>query len=186
MRVRRGPARQRGVTLIVTLVLLLLVGLVAVTGLGGSERNLRVAGNMQMRSEATAAAQSLVEQTLSSAAFTRDPAAAAAVPYPTDVDGDARPDYVARLEPRPACLRVRPVRTSELDPDVPGDVACMGSGGMASGRDFNATGNGDSLCAETMWNVSASVADETTGATVRLNQGVTVRVPVNDALNGCN
>ena len=107
------PRRQRGITLIVTLVVLLLVGLVAVTSMGGSERNLRVAGNMQMRNEAMAAAQSLVEQTLSSAAFTRDPAAAAAVPYPTDVDGDGNPDYVARLDPRPACLRVRPVKTAE-------------------------------------------------------------------------
>lgn len=183
---RGVPARsQRGVTLLVILVLMLIVGLVAVSALGGSERNLRVAGNVQARGEAIAAAQALVELTLSSGAFTRDPLAAAAVPYDIDLDGDGRPDRQARLDPAPACLRVRVVKVSELDPEAASDVACLGSSAQQSGREFAGAGNGDSLCAETLWNVAASVADDVTGALVRVNQGVTVRVPLSDVINGC-
>jgi hypothetical protein len=179
-------ARQTGATLLVTLVLMLLVGVVAVSSLGGSERNLRVAGNMQMRNEALAAAQALIEQTISSAAFTRDPAAVAALPYEIDVDGDARADYEVRLDPIPSCLRVRPVKTAELDATVPGDVACLGSSGLQSGRDYGATGGGgDSLCHETLWNIGSSVSDAITGSQVRVHQGVTVRIPVTDVENAC-
>jgi len=176
---------QAGATLVVTLVMLLLVGLVAMTSIVGSERNLQIAGNMQARNESIAAAQSLVEETISSPAFARDPAAAAAVPYPVDIDDDGQPDYVARLDPAPECLRVRPVRMVELDPDVPGDTACMGSAALLPGRDVGAAGSADSLCQETTWNVSASVADDVTGSRVRLHQGVVVRVPVTDVANGC-
>ncbi|HYF58722.1 MAG TPA: hypothetical protein VEA81_07180 [Burkholderiaceae bacterium] len=178
--------RQRGATLLVTLVMLLLVGLVAVSALGGSTRNLRVAGNMQVRGEAAAVAQELVERTISSGAFTRDPIAVAAEPAAIDVDGDGRPDYLARLDPAPACLRVRPVRMTELDPEVPGDVACMGSSTPMPGRDLGGpAGGGDSLCRETLWNVGASVSDDVTGAMVRVHQGIAVRIPVTDAMNAC-
>lgn len=176
---------QSGATLVVTLVMLLLVGLVAATSIVGSGRNLQVAGNMQARNEALAAAQSLVEETISSGAFARDPLAAAAVPYPIDLDADGRPDHVARLDPAPACLRVRPVRMVELDPAVPGDIACMGSAALMPGRDFAAVTSGDSLCHETTWNVASSVAEETTGAQVRVHQGVVLRLPVTDVANAC-
>ena len=177
--------RQRGATLLVTLVMLLLIALVAVSGIAGSERNLRLAGNMQMRNESVAAAQSLIEQTLSSALFTREPRALAAVPYPVDIDGDGRPDHEVRLDPAPACLRVRPIRMTELDATVPGDVACMGSSALMPGRDYGASGAGDSLCHETTWNVAAAVADAVSGAQARVHQGVTVRIPVTDVLNAC-
>jgi hypothetical protein len=179
------PSAQAGATLVVTLVMLLLVGLVAATSIVGSGRNLQVAGNMQARNEALAAAQSLVEETISSAAFARDPLVAAAVPYPIDIDDDGRPDYVARLDPAPACLRMRPVRMVELDPAVPGDIACMGSAALLPGRDFGAVASGDSLCHETTWDVAASVAEDTTGAQVRVHQGVVVRLPVTDVANAC-
>lgn len=183
----RLPVRraQAGATLVVTLVMLLLVALVSMTGLVGSERNLQIAGNMQARNEALAAAQALVEETLSSPAFARDPQAVAAVPYPIDIDADGDPDHVARLDPAPECLRVRPVRMIELDPSVPGDIACMASAALLPGRDYAAVASGNSLCHETTWNVSAAVADEVTGARVRVHQGVVVRLPVTDVANTC-
>lgn len=176
---------QAGATLVVTLVMLLLVGLVAMTSLVGSERNLRIAGNMQARNESVAAAQSLVEETISSPAFARDPQAAGAVTHPVDIDADGQPDYAARLDPVPECLRARPVRMVELDPAVPGDIACIGSAALLPGRDFGAAASGDSLCHETTWNVAASVADDVTGAVVRVHQGVVVRLPVTDVANAC-
>jgi len=52
--------RQEGMTLVITLVMLLIVGVVALSSLGGSERNLQIAGNMQQRQEALAASQAAI------------------------------------------------------------------------------------------------------------------------------
>ncbi|HVL55758.1 MAG TPA: pilus assembly protein [Burkholderiaceae bacterium] len=182
-----GRSRQRGATLFVALTMLALLALAAVTSHGLSRRNVMIAGNMQVRNEAIFAAQQVIEQTISSPAFTRDPHAAAASPYPVDVDGDGRPDYTVRLNPRPTCLRVRPVRTIELDPQLAGDVSCMGTSAQPSTRDFGAAGagGGNSLCFETTWDVSAEVADRATGAQTVLHQGIAVRIAVSDAINSC-
>ncbi|MFN5881222.1 MAG: PilX N-terminal domain-containing pilus assembly protein [Burkholderiales bacterium] len=177
--------RQEGMTLVITLVMLLIVGVVALSSLGGSERNLQIAGNMQQRQEALAASQAALEQTLSSSAFVRDPLAAAASPVPVDLDGDGTADREVRLDPAPACLRVRPIKMAELDPAATGDLACLGSSSQVSGRDFSSTATGDSLCGESLWNVSASVSDATTGAQVRIHQGVAIRIATTDAQNAC-
>lgn len=184
---RQAPNRQSqsGVTLVITLILMLLIGLVGMSSIGGSERNLKVAGNMQTRNQAMAASQALIEQTISNSSFTRDPVAAAAQTYGIDLDGDGQADQVARLDPMPACVRVRPIKMSELDPASATDLGCMGSSAIVSGRDFTASGSGDSLCGESLWNVSASVSDTVTGAQVRVNQGVSMRVPATDAQNAC-
>lgn len=181
------PSRrhQRGATLVITLVLMLLVGLAAMSSISGSERNLQIAGNMQLRNEALAASQAIIEQTISSTAFSRDPAAAAASVQAIDIDGDGRADQEVRLDPAPTCLRVQPIKVSELDPTQSADLACLGSSQQITGRDFNATGNGDSLCGDSLWNVSASVSDNVTGAQVRVHQGVSMRVATTDAQNAC-
>lgn len=172
-------------TLVMTLVVLLIIGLVGLSSLGGSERNLQIAGNMQQRQEAMAASQAALEVILSSSAFVRDPLAAAASPIPVDLDGDSRFDREVRLDPAPACLRVRPIKMAELDPSAATDLACMGSSTQVSGRDFTTASTGDSLCSESLWNVAAAVADASTGAQVRIHQGVAIRIVSTDALNAC-
>lgn len=39
-------ARQSGLTLVITLIMMLIVGVVALSSLGGSERNLQIAGQV--------------------------------------------------------------------------------------------------------------------------------------------
>lgn len=181
----RSRAKQQGMTLVITLVMLLIIGLVALSSLSGSERNLQIAGNMQQRQEAMAASQAALELTLSSSAFIRDPLAAAASAIPVDLDGDGNADREVRLDPAPVCLRVRAIKMAELDPSASGDLACMGSSGQVAGRDFSSAASGDSLCGESLWNVSAAVADATTGAQVRIHQGVAIRIATTDAQNAC-
>jgi len=182
-RLRQG--REAGMTLVITLVLLLIIGVVGLSSLGGSERNLQIAGNMQQRQEALAASQSALELILSSSDFVRDPLAAAASPIQVDLDGDGQSDREVRLDPAPACLRVRPIKMAELDPLSSTDLACMGSSAQVSGRDFASASTGDSLCSESLWNVSAAVSDASTGAQVRIHQGVALRIVSTDALNAC-
>jgi len=185
---RRAPSRERGAALFVVLVLLLALlwfGLSA-SRIGG--QGLQMVGNLQAERQATAAAQRAIDQTISSNLFTRDPAAIAATPIATDIDGDGHDDFVATLTPVPKCFRVRPIKTMELDVTKAPDRVCLQSSG-GTGNLFDmpgtATDAGDSLCAYSEWNIGARVNDATTRTTVSVNQGVGIRVEKANANNFC-
>ncbi len=179
-------AGQRGVTLIVALVMLLAMALLAVWAYNGSTGNLRVVGNTQVRQEAFAAAQAAIESTISSSLFVQDPVAVAGSPIPVDVHGNGTPAYAARLEPAPTCYRVRPVAAGELNPSVATDLPCLLSQ-APNGIESELPGPpaGASLCSDMEWNIRAVVSDAATGTNVAANQGVAVRGFVTDAATGC-
>lgn len=62
---RTDMRRQRGATLIVTLVMLIMLTLFAISAMNTSTTNLQVVGNMQMRHEGLRATQEAIEATLS-------------------------------------------------------------------------------------------------------------------------
>src|SRR5512139_2603881 len=96
---------QAGSSLIVAIVFLLLLSTLALAGLRSSTTNVQIVGNMQARQEAQAAAQMLIEQTVSSDEFARNPAGLqAGARVETDVNGDGTPDATARLSEVPKCL----------------------------------------------------------------------------------
>src|SRR5512135_3397489 len=68
--------KQRGVTLITALIMLVVLTMLALSSIKSSTADLRIAGNTQIDSEAIAAAQRTTEQVISSN-FTGNPAAAA-------------------------------------------------------------------------------------------------------------
>jgi len=184
----RGLRQQRGATLVIALIFLVLMSLFAISQFNTSTGNMRIVGNMQSRQEAISAAQQAIEQTLSSSAFTTNPDAVAASPVPVDINGDGVSDYAVQLTPRPSCYRAKAIKTSELDPAIAADIACIRSGVVQNaGLDTAGAGAaaGDSLCAESEWNVRAQVVDERTGTRVAVHQGVSLRVLATDALNSC-
>lgn len=65
--------RQQGATLITALIMLIVLTLLVVSGIRSSSTNLRIAGNMQMQEEASAAAQQAIERVISSATFDTTP-----------------------------------------------------------------------------------------------------------------
>jgi Tfp pilus assembly protein PilX len=179
---------QRGSTLVVTLLFLILMSMFAISGFNTSSANLRVVGNMQARQESTAAAQAGVENTISSIAFTTNSEAVAATPFPVDINGDGSTDYRVRMVPKPNCFRVRPIKSAQLETSKAADLACMRSGVVQnSGLESPdaASSSGNSMCSQTEWNIRAEVADTRTGAKVAVNQGVAVRVLETDAHNSC-
>ncbi len=185
---RAGRARQRGATLAVALIFLVLMSLFAVSAFLSSSTNLRVVGNMQVRQEALAAAQVAIEQTISSIQFAEAPAAVAGNPVNVDTDGNSVTDYVVRMTPQPACYRVKPIKNSELNVNVAADLTCIRSGVVTNpGQDATeaAALADNSLCANTEWNLRAEVTDARTGAVVAVNQGVAVRVLDADAATYC-
>jgi hypothetical protein len=188
MTAARPPLRQRGSALFVVLVILVAMAWFALSGFRISGQHLQIVGNNQVRTQATAAAQRAIEQTISSNAFALDPGAVAAVPITTDIDGAGKSSLTAMLNPTPACYRVRPIKTAELDIALVTDRPCLvssGGGGILIERPGAAPPSGDSLCSNSEWNVAASVSDAQSGATVAVNQGVAIRVARADASSFC-
>jgi type IV pilus assembly PilX-like protein len=185
------PARrdtQRGATLIIALIMLVALAMLSAWAFNGSQMNMRVVGNSQARQEVVGAAQAAIELTISSQLFAADPAAVAASAIPIDVDGDALPDYQVQLSPPPSCYRVRVLKVNELDPGNAGDRACLGSSGSPNPGIETAGSTpptGDSLCADSEWNLRAVVTDPRSNANAAVNQGVAIRSLSTDAANAC-
>jgi hypothetical protein len=180
--------RQRGLTLVVALLFLVLVTIITAATFNSSATNLRVTGNMVARQEALSASIVLLEHTISSQDFALDPAGVAAESFPVDIDGDGAPDYEPVLDPIPRCNRVRVLRTLELDVTRPADVACLSSSSLVDAGIDRAEGSAPpgSLCANTEWNVRAVTRDPRTGVSIAANQGVAVRVLVTDVPEECS
>lgn len=180
---------QRGTTLVVALIFLILMSLFAVNAFLGSSTQLRVVGNMQARSEALAAAQVAIERVISSNGFAADPVAVEAQPIAVDMDHDGSADYSVRMIPRPHCYRAQPVKNQDLDASGPG-VVCLRSSVITAGPD---TGDprtqgslaDNSLCATAEWNLRAEVSDARSRARLAVHQGVGVRMLQTDIATYC-
>ena len=145
--------RQRGTTLLIALIFLVILTLFAVSGMNTGVINLRTANNAQLIVEAEYAAQAQIEALLGSVT----PFVSGVLGTPTttnvDVNGDGTTDFVVTTQP-PICLSIVP---------APG-----------YSYEFAASAPKD-----TVWQVSATAQDGVFGATSTLRQGVKVRLPVN-------
>ena len=168
--------RQRGMTLLVAMIILVMVTLLAVSAYRVSNTNLKVVGSMQGQQQGLSAAQAIIEQVLSSLQFTRSPAAVAAANYFVDMNGDGSPDYQVYLNPQPRCVRTAPVVIG-TNPR-PEDYPCIGSAVMGKAHL-------SSYCADTIWEITATTTDSITAAKSTVRQGVAVRVGVDDASSSC-
>ena len=183
--------RQRGVTLVVALIILVLLALFAMSGYHTSQTDMKTSGNMQARTEALNAAQEAIETAISSAQFVSTPANALQTPcggapntFCSDYNGDGTPEYTARLVPAPTCVTKKMVKVAELNLDNSEDLGCA----VGQSQMFGVAGAGaadDSLCANTVWNVTAEASSTASGAKVTVSQGVGIRIGVDDMTNAC-
>jgi hypothetical protein len=105
----------------------------------------------------------------------------------SDFNGDGVADATAVLAQVPICLRARTVALNDLDPSNPVDAPCFASAALTNPGLLPAGGApAGSLCADTEWQIVARATDARTGATVTLNQGVTVRTAVVGLNSVCN
>ncbi len=150
------PRAQRGATLIVGLIMLVLLTLVVTSAFTLSTTNLKAVGNMQFRDEAIAAANVAIEQVLGSP-FTEKPTSEGLI---VDIDNDGNTDYVVAIA-TPSCIRAS---------QVVGDVeAKTGEGTSVTVGSVHAP-----LSFNTVWDIDATVTSAGTGASVRVRQGVRV------------
>jgi hypothetical protein len=181
---------QRGASALVALVFLVIVAFVVLTAYRLSGQQLMLAGNAQSRAQALAATNFAIERTISTVDFLRTPAVVAATPIGVDIDGNGVDDLNVAIG-MPACYRLRVVPQIELDERRAGDVGCIGGSGPAgsvlviNGAGGAVGAGGESQCADSEWNLSASYADAVTGSTLTVNQGVAVRADRIDATNSC-
>jgi Tfp pilus assembly protein PilV len=185
----RPIRRQRGTTLVIALIMLVLLTLFATSALNTSTTNLKVVGNMQMKNEALNVSQQTIEQVISTPQFIADPANA--VPTPcgaantacTDVTGDGVADFTTTLTPQPACIAVRAIKNQELVLTNAEDLGC--SSGQQ--QQFGVAGavTGDSLCSQTVWEIKAKTVSAMQSGTLTVTQGIGVRISSDDAGTSC-
>jgi Tfp pilus assembly protein PilX len=181
--------RQRGMTLVMALILLILLTVLALTSFSLGNSNLQIVSNMQQREQAVAAAHQVIEETISSTRFFETPAAAVTNPCGApnqrcvDTDGDGRDDVKVVLSPPPTCVKAQSIKNSDLDLADAEDAGCS----VGSNQNFGVAGasDGNSECAKSVWEVNAVATDMATQASVKVTQGVAVRVAKDDIASNC-
>jgi hypothetical protein len=172
--------RERGATLVIGMIMLVLLTLFVIAAVNMSTINLRVMGNTQARNESIAAAQQAIEQVVTTD-FPKNPQAATIT---VDVTGDGTSDYSVAIAV-PACLNSIPIKVTELDAtDVVNDGPCFGSVASMTSGVVGSGGigvGGNSYCSNTQWDVQATVTDQTgSNAAMGVHQGVARRVATGD------
>lgn len=163
---------QGGAVLVVGLIMLVLITLIVVSAFTMSASNLKSVGNMQIRNEAIAAANQVIEAGIegmlvkvgSNEVFTVNPS----VPYTTQTV-DINHDGVADFSIRPVFTCIRALKAANaLGSDVE-----LGTS-MSSAAEWH-----------TEWDVSATVIDAASGASVEVHQGVRIRLKQADKDTAC-
>ena len=150
MRLIASKQSQRGITLFVGLIMLVLITLMVTSAFTLSTTNLKSVGNMQAKDEAIAAANQAIEQVLSSP-FTTAPTAEE---INVDINNDGTPDYMASIA-QPVCVR------ASLDTTV------VKTSNTLPLMQFSNTYN-------TVWDIVATVEDAKTGAKTIVQAGTRV------------
>ena len=152
---------QRGVTLVVGLIMLILITLMVTTAFTLNTSNLKSVGNMQFRNESIAAANKAIEQTIGNdfpLGFLSVPNAQT-ITY--DINNDGTTDYTVSVA-KPVCAEAVKL-TSAI------------SSGFCSGARAKLGG-----CPKpnwtTLWDLQATVKDLVSGAEVQVKQGVRIEV----------
>ncbi|MEE4238988.1 MAG: PilX N-terminal domain-containing pilus assembly protein [Anderseniella sp.] len=154
--------RQRGISLVIGLILLVLITLVVTSAFMLSSTNLKAVGNMQYRDEAIAAANAAIEQVISSDAIFLNP-----VSQPVVVG-----NYTVQVA-APVCLYAVDVNTGTSNDQNP-NILIEGVGGG---------GGGGGAFQDTYWDIAATVNDGLMGAAVVTHQGIKITLPA--APNPC-
>ena len=161
---------QRGITLVVSLIMLIVLTLLVVSAIRFGNINLRIANNAQVEAEATAAVQVALEKAVASVAAADRPSDVAKVDTLEVSTGGAT--YKVTVD-KPVCMLSKNVENAELDPTKASDQPCYEE--KTTSDIVGAVA--PTACKDQQWDVSASIKDgDLNGAKVTVLQGVAVRV----------
>ena len=155
MKRRQSFARQRGMAMVIGMIMLVLLTLLVVSAINTSSVNLRITGNMQAQDEARAMAQQAIERVLGvKANFYPTPTAQAATNYYVDNNTSGNAVYSVSVA-APVCKRAAK--------QFPGRSADCINGARAG-----------LFCWDTLWEVVATATDTKTGVRQVITQGVAI------------
>ena len=190
---------QRGVTLVVGMIMLVLITLVVLASFQLGRNNLEIVGNAQRRNDALTAAQQTIEAAVNSPLLTSSPGSIFPTPcsgWPDntlcyDVNADGTNDVVVQITPTPTCVKAQVIPLTSLSLTDPNDQACrtqqpqscFGQGGACN----------DSSCANSVWDIRAVAQDlapngtsvASQGSSAVVNQGIAKRVATNENATSC-
>lgn len=185
--------QQRGITLIVSLIILVLMTLLAVTSFNLSKNDLTMVGNMQQRDQATDAAREVLETTYSSTAFMDTPnnaiigtcnGASVSNADCFDLNGDGTDDVKVALTPKPSCTMAQSILNSSLNLSNADDLGCTVGVSNQSGV-VGVSSTGASLCANTIWELDAVATDLSSGAQSSVSAGAAARTSTDNVAAAC-
>ena len=170
----RPRKRQQGMTLVVALVMLVVLTLLVVSAIRFGNINLRIAGNVQSETEASAAAQVAIETMVTTINASSN---ISTITNQTMTVGTGGRDYSVTVT-KPACIFNKNINNSELDPTKAADLPCFET--TDTEKLVTATNTLTTVptaCKDQQWDVQASVDDSAkSGAKTTMLQGVSVRV----------
>ncbi|MDO9597738.1 MAG: pilus assembly PilX N-terminal domain-containing protein [Azoarcus sp.] len=147
------PHSQRGASLVVGLIMLVIITLMVTQSLTLSTTNLQSAGNMQYRDEAIAAANMAIEATLALSTV------ASGHTEPVDLNRDGTNDYTVAIVR--SCLRA---------------LAIAGSSETGRGSSVTFPVASTSQNYMVLWDYQATITDSATGTAIQVHQGINQRV----------
>jgi len=165
---------QSGVTLVVSLIMLVVLTLLVVSAIRFGNINLKIAANTQFEAEGAAATQVALERVVAelNAATKVD-----AVPQQSIDVSTGATTYTVTIT-KPACILTKNINaTKELNAANAADQACYE--GTDGEKQIDASGNltrAPTACKDQQWDVAASLNDASSGTKVDMLQGVAVRV----------
>jgi Tfp pilus assembly protein PilX len=180
--------------LVVALIMLSLMTLMAIASFNVGRTSMDIIGNMQQRSEVVAAANGAIQEAISTKRLVEAPASvflqgsvnacAGANTRCFDTNGDTVNDITVTLTPQPACLQAQAIPNASLNFLTVGSSECSVEVDPSQyGIQGGITGN--SLCANSLWQVSAVATDAVTASSVTVVEGVAVLVATNNVTNFC-
>ena len=147
--------RQRGVALVIGMIMLVLITLLVVSAINSGSVNLRIAGNMQAEEGARAVAQQAIEQFIGVYSnFYPTPTAMTATSPNFDINNDGTKEYTVSIAAPTCKLAAKQVPGKSVD--------CIN--GARAGL----------FCWDTLWEVVATATDAKTGVSQVVTQGVSI------------
>ena len=189
--------QQRGITLIISLIMLVLLTIMALTSFNIGKSSLQVVDNAQQQAQVLNAAQTMLNQVVSSPTFTQAPESVldnsncptgfTAPPNSRCVDlyGDGKTVIVVAMSPQPVCLQAQSIPTSTLNlatSNSPDWGCTLGEPGQ---HGIEGVATGDSLCANSLWELNAVASEPVSRARALVTQGVAMRVSKDSVDTAC-
>lgn len=182
---------QRGMALVVGLILLALMTIMAITSFNVGRTSLDIVGNMQQRQQVIIAANSAIQEAISTVRLFQAPGAIFLAPCNNvantrcfDINGDGTNDITVALSPQPTCIQSQTIPNAALQLGNPNEAGCTTGAAQTFGIEGTATGS--SLCANSVWEITAVATDTVTEAEVTVTEGAAVRVSTDDVGTTCS